>query len=275
MTKRGPIGIFDSGVGGLTIMKEVLKTLPDYDYAYLGDNARAPYGTRSFDSILKYTQECCEYLFFEQGCRLIILACNTASAKALRTIQRNYLPQIDTNRRILGILRPTTETVGFHTQSGHIGILGTPATIDSESYVIEINRFFPDISVYQQACPMWVPLVENMEYDKPGADYFTRQYLNQLFERANQIDTLVLACTHYPFLYDKIRQFSPPGVKILNQGEIVAAALRNYLERHPEIEQSCGKNGARAFYTTDSAQDFERKAGVFFGAPIKAEVFKI
>ncbi len=274
MKKHGPIGIFDSGVGGLTIMKEVLKGLPEYDYMYLGDNARAPYGTRSFDSILKYTLECCNYLF-EKGCRLIILACNTASAKALRTIQQNYLSLTDSDRRVLGILRPTTETVGLYTQSRHIGILGTPATISSDSYVIEINRFFPDIEVFQQACPMWVPLVENMEYDNPGADYFVEKYLTQLFLQSGRIDTLVLACTHYPFLYNKIRQFIPSGTTILNQGTIVASALKNYLVRHPEIEKYCSKNHQRSFYTTDAAIDFERKASIFFEAAIKADVFKI
>lgn len=274
MKKDRPIGIFDSGVGGLTIMKEVLKALPEYDYVYLGDNARAPYGTRSFDSILKYTLECCNYLF-DKGCRLIILACNTASAKALRTIQQNHLPLIDPERRILGILRPTTETVGLYTQSRHIGILGTPATISSDSYVIEIKRFFPDIATFQQACPMWVPLVENMEHEHSGADYFVDKYLKQLFLQSDKIDTLVLACTHYPFLYNKIRQSIPSGITILNQGTIVASALKSYLVRHPEIEQHCSKNYQRFFYTTDDTIDFERKASIFFEATIKAAVFKI
>ncbi|BFG70862.1 glutamate racemase [Sediminibacterium sp. KACHI17] len=267
---KQPIGVFDSGYGGLTILKEMVKTLPAYDYLYMGDNARAPYGPRSFDTVYQYTLQCVQW-FFEQGCELVVLACNTASAKALRTIQQKDLAKIDPHKRVLGVIRPTTEVIGEYSRSGSVGILGTTGTVVSESYPIEIAKFFPSLKVYQEACPMWVPLVENHEYDKPGADYFIRQHLNRLFEQAPDIDTLLLACTHYPLLMDKIRAFAPAGTTILSQGNIVATSLKAYLERHPEMEQRCSKNGSRTFYTTDSVQDFNNHASLFFGEKLESK----
>lgn len=267
---KQPIGVFDSGYGGLTILKEMVKTLPAYDYLYMGDNARAPYGPRSFDTVYQYTLQCVQW-FFEQGCELVVLACNTASAKALRTIQQKDLAKIDPHKRVLGVIRPTTEVIGEYSRSGSVGILGTTGTVVSESYPIEIAKFFPSLKVYQEACPMWVPLVENHEYDKPGADYFIRQHLNRLFEQAPDIDTLLLACTHYPLLMDKIRAFAPAGTTILSQGNIVATSLKAYLERHPEMEKRCSKNGSRTFYTTDSVQDFNNHASLFFGEKLESK----
>ncbi len=265
-----PIGVFDSGYGGLTVLKEIVKTLPQYDYLYLGDNARAPYGPRSFDTVYQYTLQCVKW-FFSQGCELVILACNTASAKALRTIQQNDLPGIDPHKRVLGVIRPTTEIIGQYSKTGAVGILGTSGTVLSQSYPIEIAKSFPAVKVYQEACPMWVPLVENNEYNKPGADYFIDQHLKQLFGNAPDIDTLLLACTHYPLLLDKIRAFAPAGTTILSQGEIVANSLKNYLERHPEIEAFCTKQGTRTFYTTDSVNDFDSHASIFFGEKLSSK----
>lgn len=265
-----PIGVFDSGYGGLTVLKEIVKTLPQYDYLYLGDNARAPYGPRSFDTVYQYTLQCVKW-FFSQGCELVILACNTASAKALRTIQQNDLPGIDPHKRVLGVIRPTTEIIGQYSKTGAVGILGTSGTVLSQSYPIEIAKSFPAVKVYQEACPMWVPLVENNEYNKPGADYFIDQHLKQLFDNAPDIDTLLLACTHYPLLLDKIRAFAPAGTTILSQGEIVANSLKNYLERHPEIAALCTKQGTRTFYTTDSVSDFDSHASIFFGEKLSSK----
>lgn len=265
-----PIGVFDSGYGGLTVLKEIVKTLPQYDYLYLGDNARAPYGPRSFDTVYQYTLQCVKW-FFSQGCELVILACNTASAKALRTIQQNDLPGIDLHKRVLGVIRPTTEIIGQYSKTGAVGILGTSGTVLSQSYPIEIAKSFPAVKVYQEACPMWVPLVENNEYNKPGADYFIDQHLKQLFGNAPDIDTLLLACTHYPLLLDKIRAFAPAGTTILSQGEIVANSLKNYLERHPEIAALCTKQGTRTFYTTDSVSDFDSHASIFFGEKLSSK----
>lgn len=265
-----PIGVFDSGYGGLTVLKEIVKTLPQYDYLYLGDNARAPYGPRSFDTVYQYTLQCVKW-FFSQGCELVILACNTASAKALRTIQQNDLPGIDPHKRVLGVIRPTTEIIGQYSKTGAVGILGTSGTVLSQSYPIEIAKSFPAVKVYQEACPMWVPLVENNEYNKPGADYFIDQHLKQLFGNAPDIDTLLLACTHYPLLLDKIRAFAPAGTTILSQGEIVANSLKNYLERHPEIAALCTKQGTRTFYTTDSVSDFDSHASIFFGEKLSSK----
>lgn len=264
-----PIGVFDSGYGGLTILKELVKTLPEYDYLYMGDNARAPYGPRSFDTVYQYTLQCVQW-FFDQGCELVVLACNTASAKALRTIQQKDLPKIDPRKRVLGVIRPTTEVIGHYSKSGSVGILGTTGTVISESYPIEIAKFFPSLKVYQEACPMWVPLVENHEYDKPGADYFIQQHLNRLFRQSSDIDTLLLACTHYPLLMEKIQAFAPAGTTVLSQGTIVAASLKAYLHRHPEMEKRCSKQGTQTFYTTDSVVDFDNHASIFFGEKLQS-----
>lgn len=269
MTKTKPIGVFDSGYGGLTVLKEMVKTLPQYDYLYLGDNARAPYGPRSFETVYQYTLQCVQW-FFEQGCELVILACNTASAKALRTIQQNDLPKMGPEKRVLGVIRPTAEVIGEYSKTGSVGILGTTGTVLSESYPIEIAKFYPTIKVYQEACPMWVPLVENNEYDKPGADYFIQQHLDHLFGRSAHIDTLLLACTHYPLLTNKIKQFAPESTKILSQGEIVARSLKDYLERHSSMADGCSKQGRRWFYTTDSVTDFDNHASIFFGEPVSS-----
>jgi glutamate racemase len=269
MSITNPIGIFDSGYGGLTVMKEIVKQMPQYDYIYLGDNARAPYGNRSFDTVYRYTLQCVEW-FFQQGCPLVILACNTASAKALRTIQQNDLRGTYPDKRVLGVIRPTTEIIGQYTKSRNIGILATAGTVQSGSYLIEIEKFFPDIQVYQEACPMWVPIVENNEHTKPGADYFVQKHVHHLMEQNSGIDTLLLACTHYPLLREKIRQFIPASVTLVSQGEIVAASLVDYLQRHAEMEDRCSKNGKRTFYTTDSTEDFDNHASIFFGEAVKS-----
>jgi glutamate racemase len=269
MPDYSPIGVFDSGYGGLTVLREFVKKLPQYDYVYLGDNARAPYGSRSFETVYRYTLECVKW-FFNQGCPLVVLACNTSSAKALRTIQQKDLPGIDTGKRVLGVIRPTTELIGKFSSSKHVGILATSGTVNSNSYVIEIEKFYPDVKVYQQACPMWVPLIENDEYDTHGADYFVKKYINQLLDQSPVIDTILLACTHYPLLHDKIREFTPADIKILSQGEIVADGLADYLHRHPEMEQKLSLGGTHKFYTTDSKEDFDRHAANFFGAEISS-----
>ncbi|MGG9971074.1 glutamate racemase [Ferruginibacter sp. SUN002] len=269
MANKGAIGVFDSGYGGLTVLKEIVNMLPAYDYLYLGDNARAPYGPRSFATVYEYTLECVKW-FFDQGCPLVILACNTASAKALRTIQQNDLEKIDPTKRVLGVIRPTTEIIGNITTTKHIGILGTAGTIQSNSYPIEIEKFYPDVKVYQEACPMWVPLVENNEHNMHGADYFVKRHIDNIMDQSPQIDTLLLACTHYPLLIDKIRHFVPSNIQIVSQGQIVAKSLANYLERHPEIDQNLSKNGQIGFFTTDSAEDFDDHASIFFGKPIKS-----
>jgi len=269
MPSQNPIGVFDSGFGGLTVLKEIIKKLPGYDYIYLGDNARAPYGNRSFETVYRYTLECVKW-FFSKGCHLVILACNTASAKALRTIQQNDLPKIDKERRVLGVIRPTAEIIGNLSESKHVGILGTTGTINSNSYVLEIQKFYPDLKVYQQACPMWVPLVENNEYDNHGTDFFIKKYIQQLLAQDEVIDTMLLACTHYPLLLEKIKEYSPADMRILSQGEIVAKSLRDYLGRHPEIESRCSKHGSREFYTTDSTEDFDNHASIFFGESVRS-----
>jgi glutamate racemase len=268
-----PIGIFDSGYGGLTVMKEIIRTLPAYDYKYLGDNARTPYGTRSFETVYRYTLEAVEW-FFRQGCPLVILACNTASAKALRTIQQKNLPQIAPDKRVLGVIRPTAEVIGEYTRTGHIGILGTSGTVNSFSYPIEISKFFPAAVVHQQDCPMWVPLIENREYNGPGADYFVRKCLDQLLGRHAAIDTILLACTHYPLLLDKIRKYVREEIQILSQGYIVAQSLLDYLSRHPEMEVRISRgspDGKREFYTTDSTEDFDNHASIFYGNEVRSE----
>lgn len=268
---KQPIGIFDSGYGGLTVFRSILDTLPGYDYIYFGDNARAPYGNRSFQTIHQYTKECVEWLF-KQGCPLVILACNTASAKALRTIQQRDLQEIGPDRRVLGVIRPTAEVIGNYTKSGQIGVLGTKGTVQSESYLKEIEHFFPDIQVYQQACPLWVPLIENGEYDKPGADYFVKQYLDQILAQSAEIDTLLLACTHYPLLQEKIKAHLPQGMNVVAQGDIVAKSLADYLHRHPGIESRLSKSGDLSFYTTtDDTADFDHHASLFFGEAVRSE----
>ena len=265
----GPIGIFDSGYGGLTVLKEITAMLPEYDYLYLGDNARAPYGTRSFETVYQYTLECVQW-FFKQNCPLVILACNTASAKALRTIQQKDLPKIDLTKRVLGVIRPTAEVIGNYTRSGHVGILGTTGTVQSGSYPIEIEKFYPQITVHQQACPMWVPLIENNEYHSPGADYYVKKYIDEMLAKDNAIDTILLACTHYPLLIDKIKQFVPAGMEVLSQGAIVANSLADYLNRHPEIVEKCSKGGKIDFFTTDSSAEFDQHAANFYGKEIKS-----
>jgi glutamate racemase len=262
-----PIGIFDSGYGGLTVLKEIVKQLPLYDYIYLGDNARAPYGSRSFDTVHEYTLQSVEWLL-QKGCPLVILACNTASAKALRTIQERDLPKYGNNIRVLGVIRPSAEIVGNFTKTRQIGILGTNGTVESQSYPIEIEKFFPDIQVYQHACPLWVPLVENNEYASPGADYFIKKDVEDLLSNSPEIDAILLACTHYPLLSDKIEKYIPKGVELISQGEIVATSLENYLLRHPEIDEKCSKNMQLQFYTTDSVQDFDKHSAIFFGEKV-------
>jgi glutamate racemase len=269
MDTKAAIGVFDSGYGGLTVLKAIVAQLPAYDYIYLGDNARAPYGPRSFDAVYHYTLQCVQW-FFQQGCPLVILACNTASAKALRTIQQHDLPLIDSSKRVLGVIRPTAEIIGNFSKSRQVGVMGTVGTVKSQSYVIEIEKFFPDIKVEQEACPMWVPLVENNEYDSDGADYFVKKHINALLKRSPGIDTILLACTHYPLLMHKIRQFVPEEIKLLSQGEIVAHSLADYLARHPEIEEKISRKGHQTFYTTDSAEDFDNHASIFFGKPVRS-----
>lgn len=268
MGKSSSIGVFDSGYGGLTILKQIVKRLPLYDYIYLGDNARAPYGTRSFDTVYEYTLQSVEWLL-QKGCPLIVLACNTASAKALRTIQQKDLIKRHDNSRVLGVIRPTAEIIGNYTTTKKIGILGTTGTVESLSYPIEIEKFFPEIEVYQHACPLWVPLVENNEYASPGADYFVKKDVDNLLRNAG-IDTILLACTHYPLLSGKINEYIPKGVQVISQGEIVAASLEDYLTRHPEINENCGKNSQLQFFTTDSTMDFDKHSAVFFGKPVKS-----
>jgi glutamate racemase len=268
-TTEGPIGVFDSGYGGLTVLRELVKHLPQYDYLYLGDNARTPYGTRSFETVYHYTWECVQHLF-AMGCPLVILACNTASAKALRNIQQLDLPRVAPDRRVLGVIRPTTEVMGTYSQSRRIGLFATAGTVASESYVVEMAKFFPDVTLYQEACPMWVPLVENGEFDSNGADYFVKKHIDHLLGQSADIDTILLGCTHYPLLINKIRQFLPDHIRLLSQGEIVANSLENYLQRHPEMEVRCRKNRQRTFYTTDSTELFDRQSATFFGETVRS-----
>jgi len=275
MLNNKPIGIFDSGYGGLTVFKSILQQLPDYDYIYLGDTARAPYGNRSFQTIHQYTWECVQWLF-KQGCPLVILACNTASAKALRTIQQKDLLNEDPAKRVLGVIRPTAEVIGDYTNSKEIGVLGTKGTVQSGSYLIEIGHFFPDIKVHQQACPLWVPLIENGEHDKPGADYFVKKYLDEVLAQSANIDTLLLACTHYPLLQQKIGDYLPGNIRVIAQGDIVAKSLVDYLRRHPEMEETLSRNGIQRFFTTtDDTADFDHYAEIFFSAPVKSEYAEV
>lgn len=266
----GPIGVFDSGYGGLTILRELRAFMPQYDYLYLGDNARAPYGTRSFDVVYRYTRQAVATLF-DRGCHLVILACNTASAKALRTIQQNDLPQLDPNRRVLGVIRPTAEVVGSITKSRHVGILATTGTILSRSYDMEIQKLHPDIIVTGQDCPMWVPLVENFEFDSPGADYFVKKRINMLLQRDAKIDTIILACTHYPLLMPKIRQYTPQGINIISQGHYVAQSLSAYLNHHTDMAQRLTANGTLHCLTTENTDKFCATAVRFLGHEIQAD----
>jgi glutamate racemase len=270
MHNRSPIGIFDSGYGGLTVFKAIAAQMPDYDYIYLGDNARTPYGNRSFETVYDYTLQCVKRLF-ASGCPLVILACNTASAKALRNIQQIDLPTLGAEKRVLGVIRPTAEVIGNYTLSGHIGVLGTRGTVNSQSYVIEIHKFFPQLQVHQLACPMWVPLIENGLYMTEGADYFIQRDIDTLLSAHPQIDVVLLACTHYPVLEKKIKQHLPRHIMVVAQGEIVAQSLYDYLVRHPEMDALLTQNGSKTCFTTDDATDFNNHAPVFFGSEIVAE----
>ena len=265
-----PIGVFDSGFGGLSILKEIRRLLPSYDYLFLGDNARAPYGVRSFQLVYEFTLEAVKHLF-AMGCPLVILACNTASAKALRTIQQRDLPQLDATRRVLGVIRPTVEKVGELSQTGHIGVFGTPGTIQSGSYDIEIKKLFPTFEVHGHACPMWVPLVENRESDSEGADYFVRKDIDALLSQDHMIDTVILGCTHYPLMLNKIRKYMPSDIQIVSQGGIVAESLKDYLFRHPEMDARISKNGTCRYLTTENTDRFSNTASVFLDETIKAE----
>lgn len=269
-SQPAPIGVFDSGFGGLSILREIRKVLPQYDYIFLGDNARAPYGNRSYQLVYEFTLQAVKYLF-SQGCHLVILACNTASAKALRSIQQRDLNGLDPNRRVLGVIRPTVEEIGNITKSRKVGIFGTPGTVQSLSYDIEIAKMHPDIKVYSHACPMWVPLVENRESDGPGADYFVEKDVKALMSQCADIDAIILGCTHYPLLYDKIRKYTPESVKIIEQGPIVAASLKDYLSRHPEMEQHCTKNGTCQYSTTEDASRFSPLASIFVNHTVEAK----
>lgn len=273
IASKGPIGVFDSGYGGLTILSSLHRLLPGYDYVYLGDNARAPYGPRSFETVYAYTKEAVKW-FFSQGCPLVILACNTASAKALRNIQQINLPQWAPDRRVLGVIRPSTEIIGLHTATGNVGILATSGTVRSDSYPLEILKFFPNVKVWQQACPLWVPLIETGEYLDPASEPFIAKYTEALMAQCPDIDTVLLACTHYPLIVELIRRFLPSHVNILDQGEIVARSLRSYLERHPEMEARITGDrtwqGSRSFYTTDRSDLFDHEATRFFGSPLKS-----
>ena len=266
----GPIGVFDSGYGGLTILDKIREVLPEYDYIYLGDNARAPYGTRSFEVVYEFTRQAVNKLF-DMGCHLVILACNTASAKALRIIQMNDLPGIDPARRVLGVIRPTVECVGEISKNQHIGVLATAGTIKSESYPLEIHKLFPEIQVSGTACPMWVSLVENNESQDEGADYFIRKYINQLLSKDPQIDTVILGCTHFPILLPKIRQYIPEHISVIAQGEYVAESLKDYLKRHPEMDAKCTKNGNCQFYTTEAEEKFSESASTFLKQQISVK----
>ena len=267
--KRAPIGVFDSGFGGLTILRDIRRVLPQYDYLFVGDNARAPYGTRSRELVYEFTLQAVKHLF-AQGCHLIILACNTASAEALRTIQQQDLPTLAPDRRVLGVVRPTVEYVGSQTRTGHIGVFGTPGTIASRSYNIEIEGMYPNFKVHGHACPMWVPLVENRESGNNGADYFVKKDIDLLMNECPDIDTVILGCTHYPLLIDKINRYKPQGVNVIQQGPIVADSLADYLQRHPEIERHCSRGGTCQYFTTEDPDHFSPLASVFVNERVDA-----
>jgi glutamate racemase len=266
---KQPIAVFDSGYGGLTVLRSIVAALPQYDYLYMGDNARAPYGPRSFEQVYQYTLQAVEW-FFAQGCELVILACNTASAKALRSIQQNDLATLGSHKRVLGVIRPTAEVIGQFSKNGHVGVLGTKGTVMSGSYEIEIQKFSPETIVTQEACPMWVPLIENNEYESAGADYFVQQHIQQLMKKDPNTDCILLACTHYPLLMNKILQFVPPNISVIDQGAIVANSLADYLQRHPEMEERCSKNAQIRFYTTGDPADFDEHGSRFFGNPVQS-----
>lgn len=274
MSNSGAIGIFDSGFGGLSILESINKLIPEYNYIYLGDNARTPYGTRSFETVYKYTLESVEKLF-SLKCELVILACNTASAKALRNIQQIDLPKKFPNKKLLGVIRPTTEDIIKYTNSNCIGILGTKGTINSNSYKIEIKKFFPEIDIIQQACPMLVPLIENQEYNSIGGEYFIKKYIDDLICQNNKIDTILLACTHYPLILNQIKRITPKNINILSQGEIVAKKLKKYLYNHPEIEEKLGKNAPLKVYTTGDTNSFNKGASIFFNKKIVSEKIEL
>ena len=266
----GPIGIFDSGYGGLTILKHIRALMPEYDFMYLGDNARTPYGTRSFQVVYEFTLQCVTKLF-EMGCPLVILACNTASAKALRTIQQIDLPRLDATRRVLGIIRPTVESIGELTKSRHVGLLATPGTVKSLSYPLEINKLYPDIKITGESCPIWVPLVESGESQSDGADFFVRRHVENLLSKDSLIDTIILGCTHYPLLLDKIRKYVPDGIRIVSQGEYVSSSLKLYMERHPEMDARCTKGASCRYYTTESVDTFLPNASIFLNSVVDAD----
>ena len=265
----GPIGIFDSGYGGLTILDKIRNELPEYDYIYLGDNARTPYGTRSFDVVYQYTSESVKK-FFDMGCHLVILGCNTASAKALRSIQQYDLPLIDKERRVLGVIRPTVEVLDQVTVTKHVGMFATPGTVKSDSYRLEIQKLFPSIRLTSEACPMWVPLIENNEHLSPGADYFVRQHIDNLLRINSEIDTIILGCTHYPLILPTILKFLPKHIRVITQGEIVAKSLRTYLDNHPEMQVKCTTKGSVTYYTTETVEKFASMASIFLKEHVSA-----
>lgn len=272
--KNYSIGIFDSGYGGLTVMQEIVKSLPHYDYIYLGDNARTPYGSRSFETVYKYTLQAVTWLF-NNGCQLVIIACNTASSKALRTIQQRDLLRIAPQKRVLGVIRPLTETIGKISKSKHIGIFATAGTVKSNSYPIEIAKYFPELLVTQQACPMLVPMIENNDFNNPGAEYFIQKYADALIEKDRMIDTIILGCTHYPIILKKIKSVLPPNITLVNQGAIVAESLKDYLKRHKEIDSQLWKTSDRHFYTTETSETFDELAELFYCEPIRSEQVQI
>ena len=269
-SRNAPIGIFDSGYGGLTIFEKIRDLLPQYDFLYLGDNARAPYGSRSFEVVYQFTRQAVHYLF-DAGCPLVILACNTASAKALRTIQQCDLPRIAPDRRVLGVIRPTVEVVDRISRTKHVGVLGTPGTIASQSYTLEIAKLYPHVKVVDEACPMWVPLVENREYDSPGADYYVKKHIGNLLLQDPDVDTILLGCTHYPLLMHKIKQYLPKEVTVFSQGSRVAESLKDYLFRHPEVDSRLTKDHSSRFLTTESPSRFSEMASLFLQQPVNAE----
>jgi glutamate racemase len=271
---KNPIGIFDSGYGGLTVLKEIKAALPSYDYIYLGDNARAPYGPLHYETVYQYTHQCVHW-FFEQGCTLVILACNTASAKALRTIQQNDIPYTDPPKKVLGVIRPTSEVMGNYTQTKHIGIVATPGTVQSDSYLLEIEKFYPEIVVTQEACPEWVGLVEAGKHLSPEADEPVKEHIQHLLSKDAEIDALLLACTHYPLLRAKIREFTPAGIALIEQGKIVAESLVSYLQRHPEVEELCSQSGKTDFFTTGDEADFNAHGSLFYGETVQARQIKL
>lgn len=266
----GPIGIFDSGYGGLTILHGLRQLLPQYDYMYLGDNARAPYGSRSFEVVYKFTRQAVLKLF-SMGCHLVILGCNTASAKALRSIQQRDIPELDPTRRVLGIIRPTAEVIGNITKSNHVGLLATEGTIKSQSYDLEIAKLWPDIKVSGVACPLWAAIVEANEADSPGADYFVKKRIEQLMRKDADIDTIILGCTHYPLLINSIVKNLPDGVRVVPQGMYVAESLKNYLKRHQDVDKMITQGGTCQYLTTESEEKFKESAQIFLHEKVEVK----